>query len=244
MKKLTLLLLFIATISVGCRKKKLPAPAPAPVDNSLVAYYPMDGNTEDVTIYKNHGTTTAKLIADRKNSSNKAYDFVSDYFQSYNIPITLNKQYTFSFWIKMNSYDNGMSVMELTKQQRYELNPQIWQYGNSIYLTTCSNIYNQMHILSLEKIKTGVETPKWTHVLWTVSKDTTNLYVNGNLKEMKLMPWPAFENVDLTLGNSGNNAITDWGAIGPHKTPSKVSIDEVRIYNRVLSQTEIRKLAE
>lgn len=242
MKKITLIVL-LSILFVACRKKNYVQPI-STLENGLVAYYPLDNNATDFSVFKNHGTVTAKPTIDRKSSPNKAFEFVSDHFQSSNIPITLNNQYTFSFWIKMNSYENGMSVMELTKEKRYELNPQIWQYDNSIYLVTCSNVNNRIHILSLDKIKTGVEIPKWNHVLWTVSKDTTKLYLNGVLKDTKLMPWPKFQNVDLTLGNSGNNAITDWGVPGPHQTPSKVSIDEVRIYNRVLRFDEIKKLSE
>ena len=238
--------LFFAVLTVtlfSCKKNKI-VPKPTPLDPTLVAYYPMDGDAKDYTKFANHGTVTVPLTPDRKNQSNKAYKFDNGYFQSYNIPITLNKQYTFSCWIKMNEYTDGMSVLEMTKDQKYQLNPQIWQFRDSLYLATCTNINNRILIMSMKRIKNGTETPQWTHLLWTVSSDTTSLYVNGYLKETRSMPWPNFQNIDLTLGNSGNNGVTDWGAQGPHQQPSKVSVDEVRIYNRVLSLSEIKKLAE
>jgi len=240
-----LLFAVLTVILFSCKKNKI-VTQPAPLDPTLVAYYPMDGDAKDYTKFANHGTITVPLTSDRKNQSKKAYQFEDGYFQSYNIPVTLNKQYTFCFWMKMNAYDDGMAVMEITKNQESRMNPIMWQYQDSVYLTTSSNIHNRMLILSMTRIKSGTEQPKWIHVLWTVSNDTTNLYVNGLLKETKQISWPDFQNVDLTLGNAGNSkAQNPWTLIqGIHQTPSKVSIDEVRVYNRVLSLSEIKKLAE
>jgi len=46
------------------------------------------------------------------------------------------------------------------------------------------------------------------------------------------------------LGNSGNHCTGDQGTSNYHNQPSKVSIDEVRIYNRVLSNEEILRLSK
>jgi hypothetical protein len=93
-------------------------------------------------------------------------------------------------------------------------------------------------------MKFGAETPTWNYVLWTVNNDTTKMYVNNILVDTKSVIWPNFTNVDLTLGNAGNHCRGDKGSSNYHNQPSKVSIDEVRIYNRVLTETEIKKLSE
>jgi hypothetical protein len=238
MKKLTLILL-VTTLFVACRKKSY-----EPILNSedgLVAYYPMDGNTNDVTRYSNHGVSSASFIADRNGLPNKASDFVRNEFQSSNIPINIKSEYTFSFWIKMNAYDNGMAVMELTKNKSCQLNPQIWQWQDTIFLCTSSNVNGRIPIMSMQRIKGG-GTPTWNHVLWTVKNDVTKLYVNGVLTNQKVINWPDFTNVDLTLGNSGNHCTGDQGVSNYHNQPSKVSFDEVRIYNRVLTDSEILNL--
>ena len=127
----------------------------------------------------------------------------------------------------------------------------LWQYNNGLYLTTASNINNSIHVFSLAGIKFGTELPRWYHVLWTVSGDTTNLYLNGMLKETKLMPWmkravnnPQAFGVDLTLGNSGNACPGEGNVSNYHNQPSNVLVDEVRVYNRILSFTEIQLLAK
>jgi hypothetical protein len=239
MKKLFLLLVTV-TLMVSCKKQNV-APAPTPkIDESLVAHYSMN-DTLDLSPYKNHAKKdSAKLMQDRKGSPNAAYDFVNNYFESSNIPINLKNNYTFSFWIKMNSYEDGMAVMELTKNKECNGNPQIWQWQNSIYLTPTKDPFNSIKIMSLGGIKTGTESPTWKHVLWTVHNDSTSVYVNGNLVGTKIMTWPDLSNVDLTLGNSGNGC---GQPSNYHNQPSRVSIDEVRIYKRVLSFTEIRELS-
>lgn len=240
MKKITLIIL-LSTLFVACRKKNYVQPISS-LDNGLVAYYPMDGNTNDLTRYSNHGVSTASFTTDRNGIPNKASDFISDEFQSTNIPINLKSQYTFSFWVKMNAYDDGMAVMELTKNKSCELNPQIWQWQDTIFLSTSSNVNGRMPIMSMQRIKGGA-LPTWSHVLWTVKNEITKLYVNGILINQKVINWPDLTNVDLTLGNSGNQCTGDLGASNYHNQPSKVSIDEVRVYNRVLSDSEILNLS-
>jgi len=241
MKKITLLLL-LSALFIGCVKKNEMLPTNT-LDNGLVAYYPLDGNAKDMTRFSNHGQISADVYPDRKGLANKSYNFDSDssYFQSSNIPISLNTNYTFSFWIKMNSYKDGMAVMELTKDKEFGKNPQIWQYNDSLFLVPTFQSHNRIYIYSLKRMKFGTETPTWNHVLWTVGNDTTKMYVNGIQVDKKAVAWPEYTNVDLTLGNSGNNG---GGGVNYHNQPSKVSIDEVKIYNRVLTETEIKKLSE
>lgn len=254
MKKLIFLLLTISVL-VSCRKKQLVRYNF--YDNDLVAYYAMDGNAKDNSKFTNHGKTDATPTFNKKDEDGKAMSFESNFFQSSNIPINLSKKYTFSFWIKMKSYEDGMAIMELAKPDSTSnnnietipcnLNPQIWQYDGSMYLTTASNIDNQIYIMSLDYLanpKMGDPPPSWKHVLWTVSNDTTSLYVNGILKETKVMPWPDVENVNLTLGNAGNTCPGDMGVSNYHNQPSRVYIDEVKIYRRVLTLFEIQDLSK
>lgn len=242
MKKVLLILTLTVTF-VACKKRTIEIAPQIVNENGLVAYYPLDGNANDLTSYKNHGTTSAISIADRKGSPNKAYDFVRNEFQSSKIPINLKSNYTFSFWIKMNFYDDGMAVMELAKDKNCNRNPQIWQLQNSIFLTPTTDPFNSIKIMSLSGIKTGIEPPTWKHVLWTVKNDSTSVYVNGNLVGTKNLIWPDLTNVDLTLGTAGNHCTGDLGVSNFHNQPSRVSIDEVRIYNRVLSFSEIQQLS-
>lgn len=247
MKQFTYILLLV-TLLVSCRKKNLVLPASQVSDPGLVAYYPLDGHTKDLTRYANHGVTNAISAPDRNGVPSKSYIFNNSFFQSSKIPINISKKYTFSFWVKMQSYADGMAIMELAKGEDTtripcNLNPQIWQFRDSMFLTTSSNINNQIYIMSLKNIKFQAIS-NWSHVTWTVQNGLTKMYVDGVLTTTRQMPWPDLEGMNLTLGNAGNSCPGDFGVLNYHNQPSNCFIDEVKIYNRVLSDDEIKKLAQ
>jgi len=247
MKQLSFILLLV-TLLVSCRKKNLVLPTSQVSELGLVAYYPLDGHTKDLTRYANHGVTNAVSAPDRNDVPSKSYIFNNSFFQSSKIPINISKQYTFSFWVKMQKYADGMAIMELAKGEDTtripcNLNPQIWQFRDSMFLTTSSNINNRIFIMSLKNIKFHAIS-NWSNVTWTVQNGLTKMYVDGVLTITRQMPWPNLEGMNLTLGNAGNSCPGDFGVLNYHNQPSNCFIDEVKIYNRVLTEDEIKKLAQ
>jgi hypothetical protein len=208
---------------------------PNTLTNGLVAWYPFTGNLIDSSVNANNFTNSnAVLTTDRFGTLNSAYYFnnaKNSYAVSNNIPITLTGPYTFSFWQNFKSFNEGASVLELIRNSSTiaNLNPAIWQHNNKLYLTTCTNSNNQMLMDTTSNLLN-----KWVNFTWTVSAGVTNLYENGILiASSNSMPWPTDATTALTLGNNANSNI----AI--HSQPSNVSFDEIRIYNRVLTSSEI-----
>ena len=83
--------------------------------------------------------------------------------------------------------------------------------------------------------QTAVEYGKWYHVVGVYTDGNAQIYVNGILENQQVMSGSLLSNEnDLTIGSSifGNNL--DW----------KGDIDEVRLWNRVLSQNEISSNAQ
>ena len=231
MKKIILSIL-IPLVLISCKKEPIQNIA----EDGMVAHYSLNGNTFDQTVFRNHGNSNANYTFDRFGNPNSAMSFTQHQFQSEAIPIQLSGKYTFSFWVKINTYRSGMAVMELSKNRNCDLNPQIWQTNNTLFLTTTTNINNNIPILY--EI-TKFHSQKWIHILWTVDNNITTLFVNNIMIDSKYMPWPNIYNVDLTLGNSGNKCGYPSNYLNQ---ASDVYIDDVRIYNRVLSKQEISKL--
>jgi len=225
----------IALISFSsCSKEKKPE---NPKESNLIAYFKLDGNTFDHSKTKAHGVTDQQFVSDRIGNLNSSLKFSNGYFRSGIIPLNLRGQYTFSMWMKINAWDDGNALMELTENKQCNLNPQIWQNGGVMYLTTSSNSNNRIRIPQISNCN------GWTHVLYTVNETITNLYINGVLTETKSMEWPNTQNVDLTLGNAGNQCFVSPGVQNPYKQPSRVTIDEVKIYNIILPNSEILKIS-
>ncbi|XRP97357.1 LamG-like jellyroll fold domain-containing protein [Methanocaldococcus sp. 16A] len=91
------------------------------------------------------------------------------------------------------------------------------------------------------------ELNRWYHVVGTYSKDegVIKLYINGILVNKTKIPYELLFDPVTYYGGKYNptiGAYCDGGGSTNHKY--KGAIDELRIYNRVLSDDEIKKLAE
>ena len=104
--QLTLVLFFFGTLSVSLQ-------AQIPTD-SLVAYYPFNGNANDESGNGNDGVVNgATLTTDRFGNVNSAYSFdgVDDWINAPNSGLPdADESRTLTAWVKFNSYGN-LSVM-------------------------------------------------------------------------------------------------------------------------------------
>jgi hypothetical protein len=208
--------------------------------NGLVAYYPFNGNLNDSSGYGNNLTNSnAILTTDRNGIADQAYYFNATknaYAVSTKIPITLTGSYTFSYWQNLKGFNQGNAILEVIRNSSTiaNLNPLIWQYNNKVYLTTSTNSNNQMLMDTMSNLLN-----KWVNFTWTVSAGVTNIYKNGSLiASSTSMPWPSDATVALTLANNANTNSPINSA------PSDVILDDIRIYNRVLSLNEIIELSK
>jgi hypothetical protein len=206
-------------------------------ESTLIAHFNFDDNVLDHSQTAAHGFTNQPTSSDRFGTLNYSLKFSNGYFRSGNIPFNLKGQYTFSMWMKMNGYDEGQAVMELTENGQCNSNPQFWIHQNVLYLAESSQSQNRMRIPQIPSCN------GWTHVLYTVNGTITKLYINGVLVETKSLNWPQTQNIELTLGNAGNSCFVRPMVQNPYKQPSRVVIDEVRIYSEILSKSEITTLS-
>ena len=211
----------------------------AGINDGLVAYYPFNGNADDQSGNGNHGGVYgAMMTADRNGNPDSAYSFdgVDDYIYVNSSQLSIAYNLTVSVWIKNTdqNFTDGYSNYIISK-------------GNSPYP------YNDYAITLLPSMKVMFRVTNVSGIEYQVSSNILNnntfyhvvaiydytdskirLFINGNLKEE--MP------ISGEIRNFNNNFyIGDWnGKSGWHFW--KGGIDDVRIYNRVLSETEIQKL--
>ena len=213
----------------------------AQVSNTgLVAYYQFNGNAGDSSGFGNHGTVNgATLTTGRGGIANTAY-----YFDGVSNKITVSAsasiqpQYklTLTAWIQpdVNSLLGWSTV--LTKRYSATIDP--W---NSYSLATH---YNDKWEFDLSNGTTGSQktakahttTPYnagWIFLCATYDSTQAKLYVNGVL--------------DTTISFSGSIGYSTNDLVIGYATYSandyyKGRIDEIRIYNRALSPTEISLL--
>jgi hypothetical protein len=210
----------------------------------LVAWYPFNGNAIDESGSGNSGDVQGSVLtADRYNNSNSSYKFNVN--QQIVIPTSGNKNtypLTISLWYNVDSLNSGKTANLFSKY-----NPASWNgyglilaeqsnlgYGKTIQPFYLRNNNDRLIGQYNEPIwqQSDVQISKWNHVVMSVDSLQGKLYVNGNLEST--------HNWTGTPGASSNSTL--WKIGGFYDEWFKGSLDDIGIWNRVLTTNEIDNL--
>ena len=214
----------------------------AGLNDGLIAFYPFNGNANDESGNDNHGTVYgAALTYDRFGNANSAY-----YFDGINDKIIVadspslrfgTDSFSLLMWLNATTFrgqDNHCYVRPIIKDHY----PATWwgiditKFGEgliSLDMQDSNSVFGQA--ISTDPIKTH----HWYHIAVIVDrkKFEAKFYINSTLAGIR----------DLSDDLNGNLDITGAPiAIGGDFNPFKGLIDDVYIYNRALSEFEIRQL--
>jgi len=203
-------------------------------DPSLIAHYTFDGNANDLSGYDNHGNVIgAALTTDRFGAENSAYEFngSSNYIS---IPNSLSLQsptteLTQLVWVNIYSWTGqGFWVPVLMKSNSGD---NAFQYRLSIEsngVNTSINNWNNAVI-----IPDTVSFNSWYMVVSTLKNDTVKVYVNGIFKGSGTLTGPIMQDTKpLEIGRDVPGSTEYFHG----------KIDEIRIYNRAITEREIDSL--
>src|ERR1035437_6476351 len=206
--------------------------------NGLIAYFPFNGNANDASGNGNNAYTNsgATLTADRFGNINSAYHFQNAFLNYTNIPINLAGPYSFSIWMNLDSY-YGSAIGELN-DPNYDCNanPQIYEANQTVTYAHCGYGSGSGSSIALLFSDVGSLTNAWHQLFVSVAAGgQTMVFRDGVL--MTNTPeslWPNKKKIKYKLWGSANTASPmDF---------SRVSLDDVRIYNRALSSNEVAQL--
>ncbi|MFT3843914.1 MAG: fibronectin type III domain-containing protein [Lacibacter sp.] len=207
------------------------------ITTGLLAYFPFSGNAGDSSGNSNHGNVYgATLTSDRFGAANKAYYFNASGCSSY-ILSTINTSsiqtaLTISVWV--NRVGDGCSNPRFldfsTSFGGSTIAPGVlqWVWTNSNSTTFESFTSNNTQVASWSSF-VAAPNNSWTHLVYTNDGTTARFYQGGLLVQ--------------TLASSGNPILGSYASIGRMNHPNydafNGKVDDLRIYNRVLNQTEI-----
>lgn len=211
--------------------------------NGLVAYYPFDGNANDASGNNLNGTVQSGIstTTGRNNLILSALSFPggSGNFNGGGVLIPTNSllnftsSYSFSIWTYYaanNSYDYVM----LFSKGRDVNNSYVMSYKPSVNMLTF--FHNNGNGTIYMTTGTSDIKNKWVNISGTmdVASKSASLYVNGDL-----LSTVTFSSMSL-VSNITNGLSIGWhqGDAGI-RYPFNGKIDDVRFYNRALSQSEI-----
>jgi hypothetical protein len=201
----------------------------------LIAFYPFNGNADDQSGNGNHGVVSgATLTTDRKGESISAYSF-----DGLNDGISISgfnlnpESFTISLWFFARTDGDANSKELLQRSNPLDKNDWCWNLSwhkkngpSKVYSGIRNN--NGLAADSLESASKN----KWNHVIMTWDGNTKKIYINGLLKKNHYLPG------SINYNNKSGLYIGYDSETGYFNG----NIDDIRIYNRVLSLEEMEKL--
>jgi hypothetical protein len=242
------------TLLVGCRKYLIPGikdlNPPPTLNNGLVAYYPFNGNANDESGNNNNGVVNgATLTTDRFGNTGKAYQFsnnLTDVISGSNINFT-NQSFSAIVWFKILNPWNA-TTLNLFQVGSSSIDNRIGGFGlfidqNDIYGSEKYSLIGYCFNPSLEIVRkepfSFSELNTWHNLILVRNSVTSKLefYLDGQIissttinQTMTYQPAPQ----PFRIGNYANINNT---------APGSRILDDIRLYNRALTQEEITYLA-
>jgi hypothetical protein len=218
-------------------------PSYVPKDG-LVGWWPFNGNANDESGNGNHGTVNgATLTADRNGFSNKSYNFDgnSNYILIEDSPKLQLNEITISYWVKTG---NTNPMYLICKQN-------INDASNSNYVVQFNPLpsganthrfhssYNSCPNTSwkINDYKSTFTDNVWHNFISIVSLDSLKFYFDGNLiyaSKNSSGEMTGCNGSELLFGRGWNN----------YPYYFKGQLDDISIYNRALSEQEVKQLYE
>ncbi len=232
MKTRTFIFLFVIS-SLLTFARDIPKYLP---EKGLVVWYPFNGNANDYSGHKINGTVSgATLTTDRFGNANSAYSFngINDYIELPNSSRFDNRTFSISFWVKTvekTEYPNPSIMSRVDGAGHFADTWAIYEIGGACHLSTmCSAPQGCAGAQTI----TTIADYKWHHVAFTVSRNQCTCYKDGVKTETVKYETPVNEHPYVTrIGKSLNNY---WKGF-------RGSVDDIAIYNRALSESEVRAL--
>lgn len=240
MKNKLLLLVIGLIMTTQMIYSQVPSHVPT---NGLLSYFPFNGNANDQSGNNYNGIVNgATLTSDRNGNVRSAYSFngASNYIKLPKItPLNDASSFTFSCWI-LPTGSTGTRQFVLSRGYDYSTGSFFISQeceANSNYIRFSYNGYPNYNILSQQ----GYSIPYQNWQLLTVTKSATtvNMYINSVLVNSSTNTSNLItEDEFLYIGSHWFN--NQDGSFFPYYF--KGLIDDVGIWNRVLTSTEIQQL--
>jgi len=207
-----------------------------PVKNGLVACYSFDGNANDLTGNGNDGVVNgAILTADRFGNQNSAYKFNGngDFILVPDSPGLNPTASTVSVWINVASSSIPMDIVSKdgeSSERQYLL---LSNGGFRAHVGDSNGNFNY------SDGQTPILAGSWYHLVQTYDGTSLKMYVNGQYESAATLNvasggvTTSTQPVRIGGGAPTNNDLQLW---------FNGAIDDVRIYDRALSETEIGQL--
>lgn len=209
--------------------------------DGLVAYYPFNGNANDESGNGINGTVMgATLTTDRFGNNNSAFSFdgTNDYIKA-NATTFPTAQRTVSIWFYTETVSNRPGLLG------YGGGPRATTWFQAINGLGRQSFHMQSHWLvnAIDYYYSQPPVNAWYHWIMTTDSSGTKIYINGIFKTSNTI---YVNNTNVDGKELGIGVIVNTNGSAPY-TDGNVKyfngiLDDIRIYNRALTETEIQSL--
>lgn len=205
------------------------------LNNGLIINMPFDGNMNDNSGNGYNATNNgATLTTGRTGIANTAYKFngTSNYMKINNIPISIDTNWTISFWSRLYNYQLADVMMEfINSNNSCNGNVHLYQYNGNVYNAKCGASYSSLWGLIGDT--TSLQN-SFHHIVLTKKNDTVKIYRDCNL-------------ISTVVTSYNNSSLSNISFGGPLNTNfssqlAQMDLDDFRLYNRALSTNEMKAL--
>jgi len=223
----------------------------------LIAYYPFNGNANDMSGNGNNGSVAgATLSEDRFGNPDSAYYFDgNDYINIGQLPQLQGAQgITVSCWVRRtssNRYDGFVGKWYTTPASTNNVFLLYNGENDASYCNASGFLNKGAFAVSYRNTSDGatgvagtsiIQPNTWTHVVgvWSSADGRSAIYKNGLLDNERIETQSI--NQPLFYNTSYPAMIGNWGYLWGSNYYMIGYIDDVRIYNRALTEAEINQL--
>ncbi|MEK6481134.1 LamG domain-containing protein [Catalinimonas sp. 4WD22] len=195
------------------------------LDSTMIAYYPLDGDTEDYSGYDNHASSKGGQFAKGITNSEQSAYHITTKGDALDIPDFDHEQISVSLWYYYEGSGSFWNTLLYGKNSHHHL---IVSHVNGSGASGEIGTYNP----GFDGAGYVLEEQKWHHLVLTKDNKQSKIYLNGVLVYDTL----SFSNATYPLSIIGNFDAQNGtqGSLG--------KLDEIKIYNKVLGQSEVEDL--
>lgn len=217
---------------------------PTTLSNGLELWYPFSGNFLDSTSNHNGTNNGTSFTTDHNSQANSAISIANQTFVEVSNPLFSNNasqnQFAFSIWLKTGSSTSTLQTIFDKDSYWKRVHVDITATGSLMLSGSISSSYWRY-----ETVDNIVQPNKWYNIIINYTAGATSFYVNGTAANQKSnAPSNVIDFSTQIAGNSDGKIYIgrDHPISGPIN-PFVGSIDDFRLYNRVLTQSEISYLS-
>ncbi len=193
--------------------------------DGLAGQWMFTGDVLDGSGIGNHGTDINTVLgADRFTSAGAARDFngTDAYVNVGNgVSLDLTHEFTLSVWVNPRDFNGGRILSKRAGGDGYELD--VW--ADEVRFALNGSVYGLVNVAS--RLNT------WFHIAATFDQSRAKVYINGTLQSDWSAAFTVGSNTnDLVIGELSNLNADYFDGL----------IDDIRVYNRALTQAEILPL--